>query len=65
MTFGSLETGTGMDKSIPEVRDWAGMEKTHFLNSGTGREWKKNIPKIQEWEGYEKIYFQNSGSGRE
>ena len=27
-----------------------GIEKTHSLNSGTGREWKKNIPKIREWE---------------
>ena len=41
-----------------------GIEKTHSLNSGTGREWKK-IPKIREWEENEKSYSQNSGTGRE
>ena len=52
MKFGSSGTGTGMDNSIPEVRE----------QEGNG---KKTIPKIREWEGNEKIYSQNSGTGRE
>ena len=50
---------------FPKFGNGKGIEKTHSLNSGTGREWKKSIPKIREWEGNEKIYSQNSGTGRE
>ena len=50
---------------FPKFGNGKGIEKTHSLNSGTGREWKKTIPKIREWEGNEKIYSQNSGTGRE
>ena len=45
MTFGSSETGTGMDNSIPEGQEREGNEKKHSQNSGTGmksyysREW--------------------------
>ena len=39
MTFGSSGTGTGMDNSIPEVREREGNGKNPFpINSGTGRE---------------------------
>ena len=38
---------------FPKFGNGKGIEKTHSLNSGMGREWKKTIPKIQEWEGNE------------
>ena len=44
MTFGS--SGTGMDNSIPEVREQEGNEKKHSQNLGTGRQWKKALPKF-------------------
>ena len=46
MTFGISGTGTGMDNSIPEVRE---------------REWneEKNISKIRVQEGNEKIHSHN------
>ena len=40
---------------FPKFGNRKGIEKTHSLNSGTGREWKKTIPKIREWEGNEKL----------
>ena len=54
MTFGngSLETGTGMDKSIPEVRDQA--------ENG-----KKQFPKFGNRKGMKKKHSENSGMGRE
>ena len=50
MKFGSSGTGTGMDNSIPEVRE---------------REWneEKNISKIRVQEGNEKIHSHNSELG--
>ena len=51
MIFGSSGTGTGMDNSIPEVRE----------QEGNG---KKTIPLIQEREGNEKKTFPNFGNGK-
>ena len=79
MTFGSSGTGTGMDNSIPEVREregnWKkpfpqfgngkGMKKNHSQNSGMGREWKNLFPKFGNGKGMKKIHSQNSGTGRE
>ena len=65
MTFGSSGTGTGMDNSIPEVREWEGDGKNPFPKFGNEKGMKKSIPIIREWEGNEKIYSQNSGKGRE
>ena len=78
MTFGSLGTGTGMDNSIPEVREregnWKdpfpqfgngkGMKKNHSQNSGIGKGMKKSIPKIGEREGNEKNLFPEFGNGK-
>ena len=79
MTFGSSGTGTGMDNSIPEVREregnWKnpfpqfgngkGMKKNHSQNSGMGREWKNLFPKFGNGKGMKKIHSHNSGTGRE
>ena len=79
MTFGSSGTGTGMDNSIPEVREregnWKnpfpqfgngkGMKKKHSQNSGMGREWKNLFPKFGNGKGMKKIHSHNSGTGRE
>ena len=77
MTFGSSGTGTGMDNSIPEVREregnWKnpfpqfgngkGMKKNHSQNSGMGREWKNLFPKFGNGKGMKKIHSRNSGTG--
>ena len=77
MTFGSSGTGTGMDNSIPEVREregnWKnpfpqfgngkGMKKNHSQNSGMGREWKNLFPKFGNGKGMKKIHSHNSGMG--
>ena len=39
MTFGS--SGTGMDNSSPEVREWEGNEKDPFPKFGNGKGMKK------------------------
>ena len=65
MIFGSSGTGTGMDNSIPEVREQEGNGKNPFLKFGNGKGMEKSIPKIREWEGNEKFYSQISGTGRE
>ena len=52
MTFGSSGTGTGMDDSIPEVREREGNEKKPFPKFGNGK-------------GMKKIHSPNSGTGRE
>ena len=79
MTFGSTGLGTGMDNSIPEVREregnWKnpfpqfgngkGMKKNHSQNSGMGREWKNLFPKFGNGKGMKKIHSHNSGTGRE
>ena len=68
MTFGSSGTGTGMDNSIPKVREregnWKnpfpqfgngkGMKKNHSQNSGMGREWKNLFPKFGNGKGMKK-----------
>ena len=51
MTFGRLGTGTGMDNSIPEIRE----------RKGNG---KKHLPKVQEREGNEKKPFPKFGNGK-
>ena len=51
MTFGRSGTGTGMDNSIPEIREREGIGKKH-------------IPKIREWEGNEKKPFPKFGNGK-
>ena len=75
MTFGSSGTGTGMDNSIPEVREregnWKnpfpqfgngkGMKKKHSQNLGMGREWKNLFPKLGK--GYEKNQSPQFGNG--
>ena len=43
MTFGSSGTGTGMDNSIPEVREREGNGKKPFPNFGNGKGMKKSI----------------------
>ena len=60
MTFGSSGTGTGIDNSIPEVREREGNGKKTILKSREreGNE-NKNFPKIREWELIEKIDSQN------
>ena len=77
MTFGT--SGTGMDNSIPKVREregnWKnpfpqfrngkGMKKNHSQNSGMGREWKNLFPKFGNGKGMKKIHSHNSGTGRE
>ena len=52
MIFGSSGTGTGMDNSIPEVRE----------QEGNG---KKTFPKFGNGKGMKKKHSQNSGTGRE
>ena len=59
MTFGS--SGTGMDNSIPEVRDREGNEKKHSQISGM----KKSIPKIWEQEGNKINPFPQFGNGNQ
>jgi len=68
MTFGHSGTGTGMDNSIPETREWEGngkntfpkfgngrgMKKSHSQNSGMGREWKNWFPKFGNGKGMKK-----------
>ena len=63
MTFGSSGTGTGMDNSIPKVREREGNRKNPFPQFGNGKGMKKSIPKIREREGNEKIHSHNSGKG--
>ena len=63
MTFGSSGTGTGMDNSIPEVREREGNGKNPFPKFGKGKGMKKNIPEIREREGNEKIHSHNLGKG--
>ena len=65
MTFGSSGTGTGMDNSIPEVREREGNGKNPFPKFGNRKGMKKSIPKIWEWEGNEKIDSQISGTKNE
>ena len=64
MTCGSsgAGTGTGMDYSIPEVREREGNGRTHSLNLRMGREWEKSIPEIREWERNEKNPFPQFGN---
>ena len=62
MTFGS--SGTGMDNSIPEVREREGNEKKTFPKFGNGKGMKKCIPKIREWEGNEKNPLPQFGNGK-
>ena len=50
MTFGSSGTGTGMDNSIPEIREREGNGKNPFLKFGNGKGMKKSIPKVRERE---------------
>ena len=48
MTFGSSGTGTGMDNSIPEVREREGNGKNPFPKFGNGKGMKKTIPENRE-----------------
>ena len=48
MTFGRSGTGTGMDSSIPEIREREGNEKKPFPKFGNGK-------------GMKKIHSRNSG----
>ena len=59
MTFGS--SGTGMDNSIPKVREREGNGKKPFPKCGKGRGMKKSIPIIRERESEAFIL----GNGRE
>ena len=63
MTFGSSETGMGMDNSIPKIRDREGNGKKQFPKLRNKKGMKKTIPEIREWEGNEKIHSHNSGTG--
>ena len=55
MTFEGSGTGTGIENSIPKVREREGNEKIHSQNSGTGRERKKTFPKFGNGKGMKKI----------
>ena len=57
MIFGSSGTGTGMDNSIPEVREQEGNGKKPFPKFWSRKGMKKNIPKIRELDGNEIIHF--------
>ena len=75
MTFGS--SGTGMDNSIPEVREREGngknpfpkfgnrkgMKKKNSQNSGMGRKLKNLFPKFGNEKGMKKKHSHNSGMG--
>ena len=63
MTFGRSGTGTGMENSIPKIREREGNEKKPFPKFGNGKGMKKSIPQIWEWEGNEKIHSHISGMG--
>ena len=65
MTFKSSGTRTGMDNSIPEVREREGNGKNPFPKFGNGRRMKKSIPKIREREENEKNPFQHFGNGNQ
>ena len=52
MIFGSSGTGTGMDNSIPEVREQEGNGKNPFPKFGNGK-------------GTKKKHSRNSGMGEE
>ena len=59
MTFKS--SGTGMENSIPKIREREGNKKNHSQNSGTGVE--NPFPKLGNEKGIKKIHSQNSGTG--
>ena len=77
MTFGSSGTATGMDNSIPEVREregngkkpfpkfgnGKGMRKKHSQNSGMGKECKNLFPKLGNGKGMKKMHSRISGTG--
>ena len=62
MTFKSL--GTGMQNSIPKIREREGKKKNPFPKFGNGKGIKKSIPKIREREGNEKNPFPKFGNGK-
>ena len=65
MTFGSSETGTGMDNSIPEGQEREGNEKKHSQNSGMGRKWKQIHSHISgtRIRGYHSLEYPGTGTG--
>ena len=65
MTFGRSGTGTGIKKSIREVREREGNGKNPFPKFGNGKGMKKSIPKIREREENEKNPFQHFGNGNQ
>ena len=64
MTFGRSGTGTGMNNSIPKIRERDGNGKNTFPKFGNGKGMKKSIPKIREREGNEKNPFPKFGNGK-
>ena len=78
MTFEGSGTGTGIENSIPKIREREGNEKIHSRNSGRESEasilgndreregnGKNPFPKFGNGKGMEKIHSQSSGTGRE
>ena len=65
MAFWSSGTRTGMDNSIPEVREREGNEKKPFPKFENGKGMKKSIPKIRGREGNEKNLFPQFGNGNQ
>ena len=63
MTVGNSGTGTGMDNSIPKIRDREGNGKKQFPKLENKKGMKKTIPEIREWKRNEKIHSHNSGTG--
>ena len=63
MTFKSSGTRTGMDNSIPEVREGEGNGKNPFPKFGNGRRIKKAFPKFGKGKRMKKIHSNILGTG--
>ena len=64
MTFEGSGTGTGIENSIPKVREWEGNWKSPFPKFGNEKGIKKSNPKFWEREGNEKNPFPKFGNGK-
>ena len=62
MTFERTGTGTGVDNSIPKIREQEGKGKKHSQNSGTRKGMKIAFPKFRHVKGTKKL-IPNSGRG--
>ena len=55
MTFERTGTGTGVDNSIPKIREQEGKGKKHSQNSGTRKGMKIAFPKFRHVKGTKKL----------